>query len=258
MNDLEKKSLKKTDDIVSNRVLSVFATGAILLWALAYLYKMFDYYPTKSTAEVVCRIALLVSALGWLCGIVWCFISVKNKTLKKDKIVNPVSVSCIFAVLAICCGLLLYNYILGMKLIYVIIPAVVICYLIYNVYQRIFFVLTITHGLMSLALYFMSNCISRQSVYVYAAVCIVISLVAFIMISVTSKNNGCLKYGQKNICIFENNHIPSIKTAGLIYGISSLFVLLSLIIPIYSIIYIFYAFVAFIVCCAVYYTIRLM
>ena len=99
---MEKKSLKKTEDIVSNRVLSVFATGAILLWALAYLYKMFDYYPTKSTAEVVCRIALLISAFGCICGIVWCLISLKNKTLKKDKIVNPVSVSCVFAVLAIC------------------------------------------------------------------------------------------------------------------------------------------------------------
>jgi len=258
VNDLEKNDRKKTEEMVSNRVLSMFAAGAILLWALAYLYKMFDYVPTTQTAVTVTKIAVAVAGVGFLASLLWFVIAIKKKTFDTSKIVNPATVMGLFGVIVICCGMLLYNYILSMKLIYIFIPAVVIYYLIYNVYQRAFFGLTVTHGIIAFALYFMSNSVKSWALYVYAAVCLIVCAAAFLACMSACKNNGTLKLGKCSIRLFDKINRSVIKTAAAIYGVSALAVIAALFIPVYAIIYIFYAVIAFVVCCAVYYTIRLM
>ena len=258
MNDLEKKNQKKTDELMSNRVLSMFATGAILLWALAYLYKLFDYIPTTQTAYLVSKIIIGVAGAGFVFCLVWLIVSIRKNTFVGTKIVNPATLMGLFGVIAVCCGLLLYNYILGMKLIYVFIPAIVVYYLIYNVYQRSFFGIMVTHGLIAFALYFMSNSPDKKGVLIYGAVCIVICIVAALAGISACRNNGAVKLGKCNVRIFEKASLPAKKYILAIYGASVLAVIAALFIPVYAIIYIFYAFIAFLVCCAVYYTIRLM
>ena len=255
---MEKKNQKKTDELVSNRVLSMFATGAILLWALAYLYKLFDYIPTTNTAYLVSRIILALAGLGFAACLVWLIVSVRKNTFVATKIVNPATLMGLFGVIAVCCALLLYNYILGMKLIYVFIPAVVVYYLIYNVYQRIFFGIMVTHGLMAFALYFMSNCVKRENVFIYGGICVLICAVAIFVGLAACRNNGAVSLGKCNIRLFDKASVPAKKNLLAIYGVSVLAVIAALFIPTYAIIYVFYAVVAFLVCCAVYYTIRLM
>lgn len=244
--------------MVSNRVLSMFATGAILLWALAYLYKLFDYIPTTQTAALVTKIIVAVSGAAFLVCLVLLIVSLKKKTFTPSKIVNPATLSGLFAVICGCCGLLLYNYILGMKLIYLFIPAVVIYYLIYNVYQRAFFGITVTHGLIAFMLYMMSNCVKPWAIYVYAAACLIICAVAFALCMVSYKKGGSFSIGKCSFRIFDKVNTSVVKSVSAIYGATALAVLAALFIPAYAIIYIFYAVIAFIVCCAVYYTIRLM
>jgi hypothetical protein len=258
VNDLEKKNQKKTDELVSNRVLSLFATGAILLWALAYLYKLFDYIPTTQTAYLVSKIILGAAGVAFAACLVWLIVSVKKNTFVSTKIINPATLMGLFGVIAVCCGLLLYNYILGMKLIYVFIPAIVVYYLIYNVYQRAFFGIMITHGLMAFALYFMSNSASKTGAFIYGAICILICVFAALVGMAACKNNGAIKLGKYSVRIFDKASLTAKKTILAVYGASAIAALAALFIPVYAIIYIFYAFIAFLVCCAVYYTIRLM
>ena len=255
---MEKNNNKKMEELVSNRVVAMFAAGAILLWGLAYLYRLFDYIPTTQTAILVTKIITAAAAIGLLISVGLLFASIKKKTFDSAKIINPANLSGLFAVITACCGLLLYNYILGMKLIYVFIPAVVIYYLIYNVYQRAFFGLTVTHGLIAFILYMMSNSVKPWALYVYIGICVLICAAALAMCTIAYKKGGSYRVGKCKIRIFEKVNTAVLKSVIAIYGVTVLAVLASLLIPTYAIIYIFYAVIAFVVCCAVYYTIRLM
>ena len=75
---------------------------------------------------------------------------------------------------------------------------------------------------------------------------------------VSYKKGGSFSIGKCSFRIFDKVNTSVIKSVSAIYGATALAVLAALFIPVYAIIYIFYAVIAFIVCCAVYYTIRLM
>ena len=154
---MSKKISKKAEEQISNRVLTMFVLGAVVLWALTYIYNMIDVAATHQTGYLITKVLLICSCLGVISGIVWYFISKKNGNARMDKVINGPSLASFFGVLTICSLLLLNNYILGMKLIYVFIPAVVILYLVFNVYQRAFFWLLLSEALITGIVYLISN-----------------------------------------------------------------------------------------------------
>ena len=178
MNILENKNVKaaskKAEEHISNKVLSMFMAGAVLLWAFSYLYKLFDYPITYTKGILVSKIVMLIALAGVVCGIVWYVVTrIKNIAIK-DRVVTPFTFAGFFAVVGVSAFLLYNDYVLGMKLIYALVPAAVIFYLIYNVYQRAFLYLAISHSFIALVMYFMSKTVMPSSNIIMGAICIIV------------------------------------------------------------------------------------
>ena len=114
---MSKKTANKAEEQISNRVLTMFTLGAVMLWALSYLYNMIDMPSTQQTGYLITRFLLTLSCIGVIVGIVWFLISKKSGNPRLDKVINGPSLACFFGVLTISTLFLLYDYILGMKLI---------------------------------------------------------------------------------------------------------------------------------------------
>lgn len=255
---MSKQVTKKAEEQISNRVLTMFTLGAVVLWALNYIYKLIDVPVTHKTGYLVTTIVLIVSCMGIIAGVLWYALSRKSGNTRLDKVINGLSLAGFFAVLAVCSLLLLYNYVLGMKLIYVFIPAVVIFYLVYNVYQRVFFWLLLTEGIITAIVYFISNSYNFIFKLVSAITVVILSLFCILLSWQINKGKGDLVIGKKKISIFEKNTIVDIKATCLIYGLSSLIAIVCAFLPMTILFYIPFAFIGFLVCAAIYFTIRLM
>ncbi len=255
---MSKQVTKKAEEQISNRVLTMFTLGAIVLWALNYIYKLIDVPVTHKTGYLVTTIVLIASCLGIIAGVVWYVLSRKSGNARLDKVINGLSLTGFFAVLAVCSLLLLYNYVLGMKLIYVFIPAVVIFYLIYNVYQRVFFWLLLTEGIVTAIVYFISNSYDVAFKLISAVAVVIISIVCILLCVKINKGKGDLVVGKKRISVFEKNTVVDVKAASLIYGLTSLIAIVCAFLPMTILFYVPFVFIGFLVCAAIYFTIRLM
>lgn len=255
---MNKKVTKKSEEQISNRVLTMFTLGALVLWGLSYIYNLIDVAATHQTGYLVTKILLICSSLGVVSGIIWFFISKKNGNARMDKVVNGPSLASFFGVLTICSLLLLNNYILGMKLIYVLIPATVILYLVFNVYQRVFFWLLFTEACITGVIYLISNSYDVTFKLICALIIVVISAIVIFLSTKINKGKGSLAIGNLRIPMFEKNTTVDVKLVSLIYGISSIIATISAFIPMTVVFYVPYLFIGFLVCASIYFTIRLM
>ena len=241
----------------SNKVLASFIAGAVMLSVFSYLFKSLDIPLTYRSTHTVVLILTLVFSAAFICCAVFYAVQKKKGSFSAEKVLNPVFLGIMFLVCALCSLFLYVNYFLAMKAIYVIIPAIVIYYLVYNVYQRSFFYLLLTHGVIALLIYFIAHTESTLYKCVAAAVAAVVCVIAVIVVKASDKK-GTVSVCGKKISVFEYNLIPSAKAVYLIYGITLAIVIACVFIPSFIVTYVFYAVAVFLLCCAVYYTIRLM
>ena len=175
-----------------------------------------------------------------------------------DKVINGPSLASFFGVLTICSLLLLNNYILGMKLIYVFIPAVVILYLVFNVYQRAFFWLLLSEALITGIVYLISNSYDVTFKIICALIIILISALVIFLSVQLNKGRGFITLAGSKIYLLEKNTTVDIKLVSLVYGISSIIALASVFLPMAIVFYVPYLFIGFLVCASIYFTIGLM
>ena len=255
---MSKKTTNKAEEQISNRVLTMFTLGAVLLWALSYLYNMIDIASTQQTGYLITRILLVLSCIGVIVGIVWFWVSKKNGNPRLDKVINGPSIVCLFSVLTISTLFLLYDYILGMKLIYIFIPSIVILYLVFNVYQRIFFWLLLSEALITLIVYFISNSYNLTFKIISALVIVLISLLCVLLSVKINKGKGILFIGKSRVPVLEKNTVVDLKSVSIIYASSALLAIISAFLPMAIVFYVPYVFIGFLVCSSIYFTIRLM
>ena len=68
---MSKQVTKKAEEQISNRVLTMFTLGAVVLLALNYIYKLIDVPVTHKTGYLVTTIVLIVSCMGIIAGVLW-------------------------------------------------------------------------------------------------------------------------------------------------------------------------------------------
>lgn len=151
---MKDKSLKKQkQDAVSNQVMLVFAAATVLLWGVSVLSKFLDRGNTFGITLMLTKILAIAAALAAAGLLVWYLIAKKNGKIREDAVVHPGIFALFFAALAACCGILVYNFITGMRLIYIFLPAMAVLFLVFKVYERQFFTFCVTHGIVAYALY---------------------------------------------------------------------------------------------------------
>ncbi len=106
------------------------------------------------------------------------------------------------------CGLLFWNIILGMRLVYIILPAAALLYLIALVYQRVFTAICVVLGATSFALYLMRQLSSPYDVGYYNAVFgmgMAVIVVSAVLYFVAKKNDGRITVGKQLLDLFGRN-----------------------------------------------------
>lgn len=149
----DKNIKKQVQDTVTNQVMLVFGASAVLLWGVSLLSKFLDRGNTYGITLTITRILLAASLLTAGVLLVRFFLDQKNGRLRSGAILHAGIFALFFGALSACCGILLYNPITGMRLIYVFLPAVAILFLVFKVYDRQFFTFCVTHGIVAYALY---------------------------------------------------------------------------------------------------------
>ena len=248
---------KKVKEQTSNKVLAAFIAGAVMLCLFSYLHKSLDIPISYHTTHTAVLILSVVFFVAFICSFICFFVSNKKDTFKSEKIFNPLFLSCLFLAAAVCSLFLYVDYFLAMKFIYVFIPALVIFYLVYNVYQKSFFWLLLTHGIITLMLYLISQTESTLYKFVAGGLSVLVCACA-VSVYFASKKTGKLSLWGKKAKIFEPTLIPSKNAVLLIYGITLAIVIACIFLPSFIVTYVFYASAVILVCCAVYYTFRLM
>ncbi len=256
---MKKEQLKKNDDYITNRVLLVFGVTAVMLWGLAFLWKQYDYSYSYYSAISANNILLGVSVVGLVASLAWYFSSVRKGTFKKESVFNGAIAALFFAVLLFSLMLTKYDYTIARRLNYVILPAIAVLFLIYSTYQREFFVLCVTHSMLSLAIWIIakgSGGAANASVALLATVAaFAVCAGAILLFSLSFKNKGKVKLGGFTFAVSSGKADKNLVYG--VYAISAMLVALAYLLGAPWAYYILYAFVGFLVFSAVYFTVKL-
>lgn len=143
---------------ITNRVMLVFAAVVLGLWGFSSLVDGLNYAASYETGLTVARITLALFALATLgsLALVW-----KNRDAEQEpfRVVTPDLIAGICAVGALGAWLVLRNFSTAMQLLYVLLPALAVLYLVYYIFQREFFLYTLAGALSAFAMWNCGNAV---------------------------------------------------------------------------------------------------
>lgn len=149
----DKKLKKQQQDAVSNQVMLIFVAAAVLLSGVSFLYRTIDVGRTYGVGMMIARVLCIVSAAAAAGAFVWYFAARRQGKISPFAAFHPGTLALFLASLAVCCALLLFNPVLGMRLIYVLVPCLAILFLVFKVYERQFFTMCVVVGYTVFAMY---------------------------------------------------------------------------------------------------------
>ena len=148
----DKNLKKKKQDAITNQVMLVFVAAAVLLWGVSFICRLLDRAGTYLVGMMTVRIVGIAAAVLALGALVWFLRSRKRGQIREDAVFHPGMAALFFAALALCCGILAYSSVMGMRLIYVLVPCLAILFLVYKVYDRQFFTICVVLGCAAFAM----------------------------------------------------------------------------------------------------------
>ena len=257
MDKRERAERAKQEDQVLNRVLAWIA-GAVVLEALLLLLDR--YYVNTLVREIPIRVALyqvfgvlaIVFPLCLAACIIWwaaAWRKGKHRGLARAGTV-------IFAVLSVCAIVArLYPNATGISALYMGVPCLAVLALVYYLYQREFFLVTLLGAASGAGLWLIARRGGHQAlVFTYLAVELVLVIAAAVLCWKLQKSGGLLKVKDKLVRVFSKNTnynmlyvscAVSVLVQGAALVLGSLMVLYGVV-------------VVWLLAMAVYYTVRLM
>lgn len=265
--DKEKRAAEKRaarshkEDVILNRVLIWFGAAVVAELVLLLLNR---YYINITTApgEIEFAGALLkawpaiigVTAVGTVVCLLWTIFWAKGG----KRATLPGVLFGIFLTALVISAVTYRFYDTGVQFLCGIVPAAAVLALVYYLYQREFFSVTVLSalGLLGLWLFRRSGSSHQALVYAYVVVLAVILVAAVLLCRSMSAHNGTLTLGGKKLQLFQRN-----ASYGMIYltcAIVAVAVAAALVLGTSAAYYLIFALVAWIFIMAVYYTVKLM
>ncbi len=255
---MKEKKVEKVQDTITNRVLLFFGFTAVFLWAISYLSRAFDYQTSHQAARIVSLILMAAGVVGVAAGLMLqASRSRRGKTA--DASITGYVVTWFSLVLALSCAMMrFYDYVLTMRLLYVLLPVAAILYLIYYIYPREFFTVCTTHAALAFCMWALAKTTGDGGLWRYGAfaagvlVCVLFLALAF----GTRKSGGSVTLFGKKLEIFSVK--VNIGYLAGVYGVPLLLFIAALALGVPFAFYALYAIIAFIIAAAVYYTVRML
>ena len=247
-------------DYITNKVLATFSLCLLGVLLLMVLYRVAAY---ASTYMLGLRITQIICGIGIL-GVIGGALKIKKErgaqVDTRFRLLRGQNIVAVSAIVAACMAIILLAGPEVIRLLYVILPAIAVYYLIYYTFPREFFVVSIDCGLMIGLLYLVRQSLASAShtwiAWVACAVALVLCLVQ-ILIVLSVKKHGCKR--------MVNGRMTDLFSSNNAYTIMLISALLLAILPIIAAIlgtqvayYLIFAAFAYLFVTVVYYTVKLM
>lgn len=253
---MKDNKIRKSDEYITYRVVLAFFEAAVFLLLMSKLQTAIDTPTTMDQARLVCLIIAIAAGACAVFGIGGYIRSVKKKTYKAGRVFNGMFLAMAALVVAISALLLYFNHILGMRIIYVFIPASAILFLIYSVYPKPLFITTATHMYVAFALYVLYKLNELEYRVFSAASALAVCAAAVILYFVTAKSKGCISIFGVNMVLFGRNANRGYLLC--LYGITAVVIIASYAIGGFVALASMIAAIVFLVCSVVYGTVQMM
>lgn len=202
-----KQISKVESDYVTNRVLTVFAAGILLMIYATYLKTGLSYASSFPTAFLVAKAALWAGLGLALAGVVLDVWQMRKGSYRAETLFNGTGLLMVGLVLSLASYLMIgFDPETSLRVLYVIIPVCAILYLVYSVYPREFFSLATAMTLVAVVLWLIarsigSNAMSGATVW-FLAVGLLICVGLEGVYLMVRKNRGKLKMGKFQPVLF--------------------------------------------------------
>lgn len=248
---------EQREDQALNRALIWFG-GAIVAEALVLLVKRYyvDYWAEEAgIAQFLLRmfpILAVVAALACAGCVYW---SVQN--IKKEKKATvSVILSIVSALVAVCAAIFALFTGNGVKAVLVLVPVVAVLALVYYLYQKEFFVVSVSSAAALCALWCMRQDPWSVKVYLLAVAALIVIALCVVLTLYLKKGDGVLTVSGKRIRVFGKSANYKIILGAC--GAAAVLVLASMLLGAAAAYYVMFAAVALVFVAAVYYTVKLM
>ena len=181
-------------DYITNKVLAVFSLCLVGVLGLMMLYRVMNVLSTwmlgMTIAKVVCGIGIVIA----LAGLAKWTSDNKQQRDTRYSLLRGRSIALVGAVIAVMMFIITVLGVQGIKLFYVILPAIAVYYLIYHSYPREFFVVALDCGgaavLLWLARVALDTTNYRSAAWGCAAVAVVLAAIQIALV-LRVRKTGC-------------------------------------------------------------------
>lgn len=261
MENEKRAARQRQEDAVLNRVLVWFGGAVIVELIMLLLNRYFINYTTlpeeitlMAAIAKILPIAAIVCLVLCVAGALWC--ANARKAGKRAGV--PLVLTLMLGALAVCFGVTYFFRGSGVQLMCGAVPVVAVMALVYYLYQKEFFAVTVLSavGILGLWIIRKANGGSDFVVYAYVAAAAVVMLLAVLAARKLQKSDGVLVRGEKRLHIFSHK-----ANYGMIYltcGIVAAVLIAACVLGTAVAYYLIFGLVAWLFVMAVYYTVKLM
>lgn len=223
MTDKTEKRKINRNDVISNKLLLVLICSFSGMFTLLYLDKSLTRLSTMFITISVINILMYVFAAAAVLFAVFSIAADREKY--EDRTITPYLLFAFSFVLALSCFAINFMYVDAIKLLYVVVPALTVLYLIFHIYQRRFFtsaLITLFSGFSCWAIYKLIDTSSylKPVITAIASGALILAFAAVIKF-LFEKNEGSLMIFGKKVRLLDkgSNIVVYISCAVSIVGI---------------------------------------
>lgn len=247
------------EEYTTNKVLTVFSVCLLGVLVLMVLQRLLDYTNTWSTGVLLGRILLGVGIVGIVAGVVMLVREVSGKRSGARRIVcgRNLLIASILTVVSMCA--ILYLGVGPIKVLYAVLPALAVYYLIYHSYAREFFLIAVDAGASLAFMWLVHRALATTHfvwvAYASLAAAVILAVVQLIAVATLRGKNGKIRYRGKKIDLqFSRNAYTMLTITPILMAALVAVVLFA---PVHILIAMGAA-AAYLFITAVYYTVKLM
>ncbi len=189
----------------------LFICAALLLF-FAGMHDQLDIPTERQATLILMQVLVGVGAVGIVFGLVYQARLIKRASFAPS-LFGGFFVSLLSGILLVSAALMWYNHLLGMRVLYIFLPACAILYFIYAVYERPFFMLCLTHSACAAVLFLLFRLSARQAPTLRLALLIfglAVCVIAALLLVLTRKQAGYVRLFGVNYCLFGRTRVPAL------------------------------------------------
>lgn len=247
------------EEYITNKVLTVFSVCLLGVLVLMVLQRLLSYGNTWSTGMVVARVLLGIGVVGLVIGIVFLVREVSGKRDSTRRILCGRNLLIASILTVVSMSAILYIGVGPIKVLYAVLPALAVYYLIYHSYAREFFLIAVDAGAALAFMWLVHRALASSHfvwvAYVSLAAAVILAVVQLIAAATLRGKNGKIRYRGKKVDLqFSRNAYTMLTITPILMAVLVAVVLFA---PAHILITMGAA-AAYLFVTAVYYTVKLM